>query len=276
MNNMKRKKLVLLTLILVLSPFLITVSSRAFETFGSDKQISDPANDVWKPTWSGTTISGVTKSSQFPAFDIIRLSIDDSGTNYTVTLELGENYNSTAMTENLGSIIILWFDANGTNIVNYSESFFWLSISSFYPTGYVYCYTYKGVLLLDTATTINNQYIIWTFPKTNIIYLIDNIKSIGEWRVTGWSTWVHGFESEWDYCIDYLADPESDAAMAACEEGNGNENGENGDNGENNGQNGNDVTSMIPGFPTLILIGITGLSILILLKKVLKHKVFQR
>ena len=243
---------------------MITISSRSYEAFGTDLAINDPADDVWKASWtsgggdgalfyssaysSQAVITSWGKTNLYPFIDIIKLAIEDTGTNYKITLTLKGDYNSSAVTETTGSAIAFSFNANGSAYVNASDSPFYVVIGYGYSTGYIYCVMYKGIYTASSITTTSGKTVTWEFPKSNIDNLIDNIKTVAQWEVTGSAVWFHGTETSADYAVDYLSDQTAESQLAALSGG------------------------TVPGFPILILGGVFLGTTFILLKKAMKRK----
>jgi hypothetical protein len=265
-----KKKTILLAILFVFSPFLITISSRSYEAFGTDLAINDPADDVWTVSYtagggggylfysgssfdssaysSQVTVSYVGKTSLYPFIDIIKLAIEDTGTNYKITLTLKADYNSTALTESSGNAIAFYFNANASTYVNATESPFWVTIGYGSANGHVACLTYKGYYAASAVSVISGKTVTWEFPKSSIDNLIDNIKPVAQWEATGTAVWYHATETAADYAVDFLSDQKSENQLAALSGG------------------------TVPGYPILILSGVFLGTTLVLLKKALKRK----
>jgi hypothetical protein len=205
---MNKKRIVITSLIFVLSLMIIPAFARSFEGFGTDKTITDPTNDVWAVRYSPPSYT-YGKTDQYPYIDIVDLTVDDSDGNYTITLELLANFNSSAITGS-GSYIQIWIDANNTGYEDVSDAYFAMIIGSTYPSGFVYCVTNKGAYQNTSVNSINNNFLTWTMPQSKIDPLIDNILGITSWQARAWAYYAFSGSTYTEYAVDVLADPEQD------------------------------------------------------------------
>lgn len=162
-------------------------SNLAFETVGLDLTMEDDLNDVWTAEYAEDMIQSYEKSENYPYIDMTKLSVEDSGENYTLTISLKSNFNKSPIFEMEDSFIHIWIDANGTSEPDKDQIFFYLDISSNYEGGFVYCVTNTSMYLQNNVAIIENNDVSWTFPKLKIDNALRNIKPILEWKITTWS-----------------------------------------------------------------------------------------
>lgn len=206
-------KKVTISVILLFFSFLLIfpIFGTSFEEFGTDKKLTDSSGDVWRVTYTGTTYS-YGYSNNYPFIDLIELTIDDSGGNYTFTIKLSADFNSSAIVGSTGSYIQIWVDANNTNYENEASSYFWVMIGSSEPSGFVYCSGGGAIPYTnDNAASISGDTVTWTFPQSEIDSRIQNILAISSWKARAWGYYAYSSEgSQGEWAVDFLADPEQD------------------------------------------------------------------
>ncbi|TXT63336.1 MAG: hypothetical protein BAJALOKI3v1_390030 [Promethearchaeota archaeon] len=139
-------------------------------TVGNDMEITDQTDDLYIQEGD----QYVSVPTQIAWIDLKKISFADSGLNYTLTIELNEDFNET-------SIINIYLDVNNSGL-EARNSKLQVSISPFLggPNSRL---SHEGITIQNGIHTINGNIVSFTFPKLNITDLIPNTRPIPEWRV---------------------------------------------------------------------------------------------
>lgn len=147
----------------------ISVTYPDFETVGSDYTVSDEVDDLL--ILSGGSFSSASVKVDW--LDIVNTTFDDTGSNYTVTVNLNGDYHPNAS-------LWVYMDINQSDVFIFTS---YLGLQLLEGESSVLCTSHLGTYAQENITTIRGNAVIWTFPKINVTELVPNNKSVSEWQI---------------------------------------------------------------------------------------------